>query len=171
MPVFKPSRRSTGECHLSIERGARMIRTGSQQDRVPYLSIGVFAQKMIDSLIGFVETGKRENLDTYLAEALASLKAATGDEKAPSGRASMHALPSYEQMRTFNEVIATQEQRDKIIEALNGLLKQRGSPKQQQNNAEKAIRFFYDLENRALRNFDQPIEPLPRGIRELCKAP
>jgi hypothetical protein len=73
-------------------------------------------------------------------------------------------------MRTFNEVIATPERRDKIIEALDSLLRQRGSAKQQRKNAETAIRFFYDLETRALRNFDQPVEPLPRGIRELCKA-
>jgi hypothetical protein len=147
-----------------------MMRNGSPQDRVPYLSIGVFAQKMVDGLIGFVETGKRENLESYLGEALASLKASTGEEEAHAGRAGMRALPSYEQMRTFNEVIATPERRDKIIEALDGLLKQRGSVKQQRKNAETAIRFFYDLETRALRNFDQPDEPLPRGIRELCKA-
>ena len=146
------------------------MRNGSPQDRVPYLSIGVFAQKMIDGLIEFVETGKRANLENYLGEGLASLKAATGEKKADTGRAGMHALPSYEQMRTFNEVIATPERRDKIIEAIDGLLKQRGSAKQQRKNAEMAIRFFYELETRALRNFDQPVEPSPRGIRELCKA-
>jgi hypothetical protein len=64
-----------------------MMRNGNPQDRVPYLSIGVFAQKMIDGLIGFVETGKRENLENYLGEALASLKAATGEKIMPAGYA------------------------------------------------------------------------------------
>jgi len=144
------------------------MRTGSSQDRVPYLSIGVFAQKIVDSLIKFIETGNSENLDAHLPEALASLKAATGEERSPDGPRSMHALPSYEQLRTFNEV-ATPERRKEIVGVLENLLDKRGSLKQRRRSAEKAVRFFYTLENRALRNFDQPTEPLPRGIRELCK--
>ena len=78
------------------------MRTGGLQDRVPYLSIGVFAQKMIDSLIRFIETGNSETLDAYLQEALASLKASTGEETTPDKSRAVHA--SYEQLRTFNEV-------------------------------------------------------------------
>jgi len=99
---------------------------------------------MIDSLIGFVETGKRDNLDKYPGEALTSLRAATretatGDEssQAQTGRKGAHALPSYEQMRTFNEVVATPERRNEIIGVLDGLLKQSGSARQQRGDAEK----------------------------------
>jgi hypothetical protein len=145
------------------------MRTGSSQDRVPYLSIGVFAQKTIDSLIKFVETGNCETLEVYVREALDSLKAATGEQRAAEAPRAMHALPSYEQMRTLNEVVPTPERRAEIIAVLEELLHKRGDRQQQRRNAEKAIQFFYTLENRALRNFDQPTEPLPRGIRELCK--
>jgi len=147
-----------------------MMRTGSSLDRAPYLSIGVFAQKMIDGLIAFVEFGRRENLDALLAEALESLKAATGGEEDRTSYDGVRPLVSYERMRTYREVIPTHERREGIVEALDSLLKQRGNQKQQRKSAEAAIRFFYDLEARALRNFDQPDEPSPRGIRELCRA-
>ncbi len=142
-----------------------------QELRTEYLTVGLFAQRLIDELIDFADAGSEEGLDSCLTEALEILKGESATAPAGTPERQARGLHSYERVRTLDEVDPTTRRRRETIRALEGLLQRKGSGKQQKLNAEKAIEFFYHLENRALRNFDQPSEPLPAGLRELCKVP
>jgi len=150
--------------------GSVLSMAGDQELRVEYLSVGLAAQRLIDVLIEFVEEGKNEELDPSLREALDWLKADEARAGAPEETGSRVFL-TYEQVRTLSEVLPTPQRRGEMVRVLQELLERRGSKKRQRRNADQAIEFFYELENRALWNFEQPSEPPPTGLRELCKAP
>ena len=137
--------------------------------RMRYLSFGLFAQKLIDVLIEFVDEGREEGLQSALTEAIDNLKDASGGAGTGATERSVHTFRNYEQVRTLDQVCPLEERRTEIIQMLEDLRDRRGSRRVQRRNANQAIKFFYALENRALRNFAQP-EPLPRGIRELCQV-
>ncbi len=142
-----------------------------QELRTEYLTVGLFAQRLIDKLIDFADAGSEEGLDSSLTEALEILKGESATAPAGTPERQARGLHSYERERTLDEVDPTAQGRGETIRALEELLQREGRRKQQVMNAEKAIEFLYRLENRALRNFDQPSEPLPAGLRELCKVP
>jgi len=137
--------------------------------RIRYLSFGLFAQKLIDVLMEFVEEGKEERLDAALEEATDFLRALSGEPPSATEARRSRAFHSYEEVRTLDEVCPEPQQRKEIIGLLADLRHRKRPKSARRKNANKAIDFFFSLENRALRNFEQP-EPLPRGIRELCRA-
>lgn len=137
--------------------------------RMRYLSFGLFAQQLIDVLIEFVDEGRDERLPSALTEAIEYLKAASGGADTGATGRNVHTFRNYEQVRTLDQVCPLGPGRKEIIQILEDLRDRQGTRRAQRRKANRAIEFFYALENRALRNFAQP-EPLPRGIRELCQV-
>lgn len=146
-----------------------MMLSGTEA-RVRYLTVAVFSQKVLDALVASADHGNDTPLKAVLEQAVQELKAAIGNPPADYQEGSARAFSSYEQVRTLDE-IGNREQIEDIIRALERLderLKAGARPDREQ--LEQAIDFFSHLESRALRNFDQPTETMPRGIHELCKA-
>jgi hypothetical protein len=139
--------------------------TAGPRLRTRYLSLGLFAQSIVDVLITFVDKGKDENLEPCLKEALASLQAAN---RPPADRGNVKAFTNFEQVWTLNQI--AEPKRQEAIRILEDIIHQRGSTRKLRRQAETAIEFFYTLEGQALRNFDQPTDPLPSGIRRLCNT-
>ncbi len=144
------------------------MKASSPEARMKYLSLALFAQRLIDALIDFVEAGESHTLDGYIREAIASLERLSSKEKTPED--TNRAFRYFEQYQTVNE-ITTPEEVQSILSVLKALQTRKGSGKQIRGNAKKAIDFFYRLEKQALLNCNLPSKPLPDGIRELCKAP
>jgi hypothetical protein len=126
-----------------------------------YLSLSLFAQNVSDALIDFVAEDKSPQLEALLEEAGTWLR------QQSSRFQPLSAFNHYEQVKTLGE-ICDSASCSKIVETLERLRTRTGSPEDQRNAAEEAIRFFYDLANQALRNFDRPTEFHPLGIQELC---
>jgi hypothetical protein len=140
--------------------------------RVRYLSFGLFAQKVIDVLIEFADEGKDDRLDRTLSEAIECLSKPSRTTGRGSAGKPARLFRSYEQVRTLEETLGQTSgatDRGEVIQMLQQLLQRRGSRRTQRRIANRVIDFFFDLENRALRNVDQP-EPPPHGLRELCQA-
>jgi len=139
--------------------------------RIRYLSVAFFAQGVLDALAKFAQSGSAVGLDATLATAIRELGAATGTQPAERRPGDVRAFRNYEQVRTLDEV-SNQAGIQKIIHILEDLLERRntGHIAEQRRELNDAIDFFFHLESHALRNFDQPIESLPSGMRELCKA-
>ena len=144
------------------------MKASSSEARMKYLSLALFAQRLIDALIDFVEAEKSQTLDKYIHEAIASLESLSSKGKTPQDTS--RAFRYFEQYRTVDE-ITTPEEVQSILSILKALQGRKGSRKEIQGNAKKAIDFFYRLEKQALLNCNLPSKPLPDGIRELCKAP
>jgi len=138
--------------------------------RIRYLTVAFFAQRVLDALVASAEHGDDAGLKPALELAVQELQAATGNPPADYQQGSSRAFSSYEEVRTLDEVGKPDEVR-RIIRALERLTKDldAGMPADRRQ-FDQAIEFFCHLESRALRNFDQPTETLPRGIHELCKA-
>jgi hypothetical protein len=126
-----------------------------------YLSLSLFAQNISDALIDFLSRGNSPQLNARLQEATDWLK------QKSLGIQPLSAFSHYEQVKTLDE-ICTSESCSQMIETLEKLRTGAGSIQEQQRRADTAIRFFYDLANQALRNFDRPTEFQPLGIQELC---
>jgi hypothetical protein len=137
--------------------------------RIRYLIVGFFAQRVLDALVRCAETGDAPEFDTTMKTAIRELQAATGTQ--PEDRRDIRAFSNYEQIRTLDEV-RSQVQVRNMIRVLTGLLERRNAkdPASVQRGLDEAIDFFSQLESQALRNFDQPVESLPSGLRELCTA-
>jgi hypothetical protein len=146
-----------------------MMLSGTEA-RVRYLTVAVFAQKVLDALVASAEHGNNAGLKPALELAVQELKTAIGSRPDDHQQGSPRAFSNYEQVRTLDEVRNPAEVQ-KIIQALERLTEdlEAGAPADRQQ-LDEAIDFFCQLESRALRNFDQPTETLPRGIRELCRA-
>jgi hypothetical protein len=146
-----------------------MMLSGTEA-RVRYLTVAVFAQKVLDALVAFAEHGDDAGLKPALELAVQELKTAIGGGPDNYQQGSPRAFSNYEQVRTLDEVKNRSEVQE-IIQALERLTEDldAGVPADRRQ-LDEAIDFFCHLESRALRNFDRPTEALPRGIRELCRA-
>lgn len=147
------------------------MKTTNPEARIPYLSLALLAQKVIDCLIEFTERKEKPiSFDETMGEALQALRAAEDKYIPNAPRRSMSTLPKYEHLLTLNEAWSSAEVSE-TTHSLEVLLDPRGKLRDRISLAEKVIEKFFKLENQALRNFERPSDPLPRGIRELCKAP
>jgi hypothetical protein len=146
-----------------------IVRVENPETRIRYLSLALFAQRIVDGLINFLTENNSEAMVSCAKEALLSLGAASGQES--TGGKGVRAFTYYEQVRTLEETSKSSTDKRKIIKLLQELQNEVGTKRRQRNNARKAIEFFYRLEKQALLNYGRPGEPLPRGIRELCQVP
>ena len=99
-----------------------------------------------------------------------ALQAAEAKYTPHAPRRGLSTLPKYEHLLTINEAWSAAEVSETVRE-LEALLNPHVELSDQISLAEKVFDKFFKLENQALRNFERPSDPLPRGIRELCKAP
>lgn len=138
--------------------------------RIRYLTVAFFAQRVLDALVASAEHGDDAGLKPALELAVQELQAAIGNPPADYQQGRPRAFSDYEQVRTLDEVRNPAEVQE-IIRALERLTKDLdGGVPAGRRQLDEAIEFFCHLESRALRNFDQPTETMPRGIHELCKA-
>jgi hypothetical protein len=133
--------------------------------RMRYLSLALFSQRMVDCLIGFL-TEDKDDL-SCAAEALQSLRALSGQQVSAGA---VRFFTSYEQVRTLEEAVNSPDDVKGMIKMLEDLQNKYGKKSQKRREAEVAIKFFSKLEKTALLNYERPVEPLPRGIRELCQT-
>jgi hypothetical protein len=132
-----------------------------------YLTLALFSRRIIEGLRELVRSGKRGQLQRTLPAAIESLQAAT-DSRHPTGYG-LRVVRSYDQVRTINELFPNKKDRVDMIRTLREL--QNGSTQDAQNTAAlEAIRFFYAIENRALRNYRHPSPRAPRLRRGLCRS-
>jgi hypothetical protein len=116
-----------------------------------YLTLALFSRRIIEALKELVQKGKRERLHSALPAAIESLQAATDSRQHLTGYG-LRVARSYDQVRTINELFPESE-RLGMIETLKSLL---GNETPDPEEAKQAIRFFYTIENRALRNYRHP---------------
>jgi hypothetical protein len=119
--------------------------------RDSYLTLALFSRRIIEALKDLVVKNKRVRLKSALPAAIESLQAAT-DSRHLSGYG-LRVARSYEQVRTINELFPKQA-RIEMIEVLKALLDDT-SPNAEEE-ALRAIEFFYTIENRALQNYRHP---------------
>jgi len=135
-----------------------MQSTRSSNVGVRYLSLGLAAQNVLDTLVAFVTKNVDTELNDRLDEALESLRSfATPYPVGAAGDQTLRSFKSYEEVRTLEEV-CTPATCDDIIRTLQALKNRQGTTEEQKENGLKAIEFFYKLENQALRNFDRRTE-------------
>jgi hypothetical protein len=116
-----------------------------------YLTLALFSRRIIEALKDVVQKGKRERLESALPAAIESLQAATNSRQHLTGYG-LRVARSYDQVRTINELF-DENVRLGMIETLKSL---RGNENPDRTKAMQAIKFFYTIENRALRNYRHP---------------
>ena len=143
------------------------MRGSSSEARMKYLSLALFAQRMVDALIDFVSEDKRDLMTKYSKEAVDSLRTMLGSgDHSPRTRALRH----YEQVRTITETAPDPATLQKVIATLERLNDPTVAKAQKVRDARKLIDFFHKVEKQALLNCNRPDKPLPRGLHELLRA-
>jgi hypothetical protein len=117
-----------------------------------YLTLALLSRRIIEALKDLVAKNKRERLTTALPAAIESLQAATDSRHHLKGYG-LRVARSYDQVRTINELFP-KEARIEMIGVLTALLEDTAPNAEQE--ALKAIDFFYTIENRALQNYRHP---------------
>lgn len=135
------------------------------QDRAQYLSLALFAQKLVQALMDYVDENKTARLKPSLAEALDSLLQA----KRPSAfsRRRVVAFGSYEHLRTIDEVW-TAKKREQAIRLMRTVLRAPHKTKTK-TAANELIGLFSELQNQALWNFEQPKPVSQKVMQRLCQ--
>jgi hypothetical protein len=135
------------------------------QDRAQYLSLALFAQKIVSALMEYVDENKIGKLKPSLTEALESLEQ-TRRPSVATQRA-VAAFKSYEHLRTIEEVWSPR-QRAQATRMIQSILRTPRDPKGKEI-ADKLIDLFSKLQNQALWNFEQP-KPVSRKVMtRLCQ--
>jgi hypothetical protein len=127
--------------------------TSGVASRDHYLTLALFSRRIIEALKELVQQGKRERLQTALPAAIESLQAATDSRHHLTGYG-LRVARSYDQVRTINELFPQKEDKLGMIETLKSL--QGDATPDVHAKAVEAIKFFYAIENRALRNYRHP---------------
>ena len=117
-----------------------------------YLTLALFSRRIIEALKELVQKGERQRLDDALPAAIESLQAATNSRQHLTGYG-LRVARSYDQVRTINELFE-EDKRNAMIQTLKSLQSDASSDKK--DEALKAIKFFYTIENRALRSYRHP---------------
>jgi hypothetical protein len=138
------------------------------QSRVPYLSLALTSQRIIDVLLDFVEARKeRQDVEHAIQDIVPGLKAFLNSAGATGAPAPSRVFATYQQARTLGEAWSYPEL-ETVVKTLEGLLDESIPANQQRENAEKLIDRFFDLSSQALSNFGEPSDAVPERIRELC---
>jgi len=122
--------------------------------RSRYLALALDARRIMDVLIPFVDSGKRnESLDIAVKEAIDALGSVSGDSATSPVRSNL-AFDEYEQVLTIDEVKG-QEERKEVIADLRQIASSKDSGTQQEA-AMRVLEFFFAVESRALQHYDRP---------------
>ena len=138
------------------------------QDRAQYLSLALFAQKVVVALTDYVDEGSSAKLKPSLSKALESLRRIEAGRLSVVPRGKVAAFTSYEHLRTLEEVWSSKE-RGEAIRMIRIVL--RGAPRDPKTRdlAEKLIELFSRLQDQALWNFEQPKPVSPKVMQRLCQ--
>jgi hypothetical protein len=148
---------------MYLAGGQAMLPTTGARTR--YLALALASRKLIDSLLTFVESNQQQPQDPQLGVALRQFVDSLETTKA--GNNLFGELPSqppfshYEQVLTLQEALESFGDGD-IENELSGVLDERSDITTRKQRANKAIEFFYALENRALNHYNQQM-----GTRDL----
>jgi hypothetical protein len=136
--------------------------------RSQYISLALFSRQIIEALLDLVRNGNRDKLARALPNAIESLQAATDSRNAALSTVTSRITTSYDQVRTIDELFPGEDRRN-MIRTLEAL-KSEADPESQKASALEAIRFFYKIENRALRNSRQRSPRASSVTHGLCPA-
>jgi hypothetical protein len=138
------------------------------QDRAQYLSLALFAQKVVFVLTEYVDENRSTKLNSRLNDALDSLHnvSASRSSLPPQGR--IAAFTSYEHLRTLEEVWSSQE-REEAIKAIRVVLRRAPRDPKAKVVAERLIDLFSKLQDQALWNFEQPKPVSQKVMQRLCQ--
>lgn len=141
------------------------------QSRTQYLTLAEFCQAVIEGLMDFEEgvVASKSGLKPKLREALQSLQAISDGNLHALARTDAHPFGTFEQVRTLQEVWSNSEQKE-AVELLSGLLATSAPASKQRRAAKELIGLFSRLQTKALWNFRQRRQALPKSFRELCRA-
>ncbi len=146
------------------------MKTGNTESRIPYLSLALLSQKVIDSLVQFREQKRKpESFEPSLQEALKTLKNAKLTHENQVVGEPRNVFSKYEHLVTLNEAWP-EPMISEVIQDLEVLLNPGTPTHRQMVLASSLTERFFSLENQALSNFERPNDPVPKGIRALCKA-
>jgi hypothetical protein len=138
----------------------------SIQSRTQFLVLAEFCQKVISSLLDYINGRKPLQLST-LDEALKALKSVEPGDSYRFGQRSAAALSSYEEVRTLEEAW-TQQQITDAIKLTTELLQDNEGDDAKRGKAGKLLALFSKLQTKALWNFEQPRRTPPPDLSGLC---
>jgi hypothetical protein len=141
----------------------------ASDSRSQYLSLALFSRQIIEALLELVRSGDRVKLSKALPNAIESLQAATDSRTAALTSVVSRIATSYDQVRTIDDLFPEDDRR-KMIQTLQSLHTESADLAAQKAHALQAIRFFYKIENRSLRNSRQPSPRASRLTHGLCPA-
>jgi len=122
--------------------------------RSRYLALALDARRVMDVLIPFVDSGKRnESLDVAVKEAIDALSGVTGAPGTSAVRSNL-AFDEYEQVLTIDEV-KSKEERKEVIADLQRVANPQDSDTERKA-AMRVLEFFFAVESRALQHYDRP---------------
>jgi len=137
------------------EEEAKTFMASDVASRDQYLTFALFSRSIIEALKELVQQGKRERLQTALPAAIDSLQAATDSRHHHLSGYGLRVARSYDQIRTINDLFS-QAERLSMINTLKSLQEDGAGAGDAKQEALDAIKFFYTIENRALRNYRHP---------------
>src|ERR1700737_387719 len=139
------------------------------QSRTQFLILAEFCQKVISSLLDYINRRKALERST-LQEALGALTSVQSGNSYRFGQRSAAALSSYEEVRTLEEAWTPQQIGDAIRLTKELLTDTEEDPAKRQKAGE-LLTLFSKLQTKALWNFEQPRRTPPPDLGELCQAP
>jgi len=138
------------------------------QSRTQFLILAEFCQKVISSLLDYINGGKQLQRDA-LEEALEALKSVQSRDSYRFGQRSAAVLSSYEEVRTLEEAW-TSDQITDAIRLTSELLQDTDGDDTKRTKAGELLALFSKLQIKALWNFEQPRRTPPPDLGELCQA-
>jgi hypothetical protein len=144
----------------------------SLQSRTQYLTLAEFCQSLIAGLMDYADQDSAAlaaSLKMGLRRTLQSLEAISSGQLHALARAKSAPLATFDQVRTLQEVWNTAELAG-VADGIRNLLANDTGRGRKLHSAERLIDQFTKLQMRALWNFRQPTQALPKSFRELCRA-
>jgi hypothetical protein len=131
------------------------MNAANSEIRSRYLALALDARRLMDVLIPFVDSGKRnESLDIAVKEAIDALNSVAAGSGTSAVRSNL-AFDEYEQVLTINEVKG-QDERKEVISDLERIASHPDSGKAQRDAATRVLDFFFAVESRALQHYNRP---------------
>jgi hypothetical protein len=138
------------------------------QDRAQYLSLALFAQKVVSALMEYADDGKSAKLKPSLSGALDALSRIDARHLSALPRRKVAAFASYEHLRTLEEVWTVRD-REGTVKMIRTVLRSAPKDPKTKDIAEKLIDRFSRLQDQALWNFEQPKPVSPKVMQRLCQ--
>ena len=140
------------------------------QDRSQYLSLALFSQNVIASLLKYLDESDSQSLEHSLSDAVDSLQVVSSGNLNAFAEGKGRTFDTVETLQTLKEVW-TEDERDHVVKMMRELLAESKNPKGKSKKKQvvnELIDLFLRLQNQALWNFELPRSSSNRQIRELC---